>query len=373
VGTLSREPSGSTFAYTQEFLLSSARPITRNLPKDGRGVTAGGVLNIPPFFAGLLPEGIMAEVVSRRLRLQRDDLFSLLAATAWDAVGDVTVHEEGVELADEAENVKNVPAQIRALIEGTSTRPTSALAGAQPKMSVGESMGVMRGQSVIVKIEPDAYPGLVENEHYFMRLAKASGIHAAEVAQADSALIVKRFDRVRAEKGQLPDQRHVEDVLQLLNMYPASKYALDYLEIMDLAVELGVAKAVLLEVLQLYAFSHLIGNGDLHAKNVSFMIDPLLQQWRLTPAYDLLSTLPYDADHPYHGRMALPLDEQWDDFEPDDFIRIGAKYGLPDAAVKRMLQELVQRVHKGIGNRAKPSSIPQPCWDEIDTRLARLA
>jgi serine/threonine-protein kinase HipA len=44
----------------------------------------------PPFFEGLLPEGVMLEGMLRRLKIDRDDYFSQLMATGQDLVGAVT-------------------------------------------------------------------------------------------------------------------------------------------------------------------------------------------------------------------------------------------------------------------------------------------
>jgi serine/threonine-protein kinase HipA len=45
----------------------------------------------PPYFEGVLPEGIMLEGLLRGLKIDRNDLFSQLLATGGDLVGAVTV------------------------------------------------------------------------------------------------------------------------------------------------------------------------------------------------------------------------------------------------------------------------------------------
>lgn len=47
----------------------------------------------PPFFEGLLPEGVMLDGLLRQLKIDRDDLFSQLVAVGKDMVGAVTVEE----------------------------------------------------------------------------------------------------------------------------------------------------------------------------------------------------------------------------------------------------------------------------------------
>ncbi len=48
----------------------------------------------PPFFEGLLPEGIQLEALIRQTKTDRDDLFSQLIIVGGDLVGSVTVEVE---------------------------------------------------------------------------------------------------------------------------------------------------------------------------------------------------------------------------------------------------------------------------------------
>lgn len=45
----------------------------------------------PPFFEGLLPEGIMLEALLRQTKIDRDDLLGQLITVGKDLVGNVTV------------------------------------------------------------------------------------------------------------------------------------------------------------------------------------------------------------------------------------------------------------------------------------------
>ncbi|MBI5701084.1 HipA N-terminal domain-containing protein [Candidatus Saganbacteria bacterium] len=47
----------------------------------------------PPFFDGLLPEGMMLQGLIRRLKIDSNDLFGQLMAVGHDMVGAVTVEE----------------------------------------------------------------------------------------------------------------------------------------------------------------------------------------------------------------------------------------------------------------------------------------
>ena len=50
-------------------------------------------LSFPPFFDGLLPEGMMLEGLLRQLKIDKNDYFSQLIAVGNDMVGAVTVLE----------------------------------------------------------------------------------------------------------------------------------------------------------------------------------------------------------------------------------------------------------------------------------------
>ena len=45
----------------------------------------------PPFFEGLLPEGMMLEALLRQTKIDRHDLMSQIIAVGGDLVGNVTV------------------------------------------------------------------------------------------------------------------------------------------------------------------------------------------------------------------------------------------------------------------------------------------
>lgn len=47
----------------------------------------------PPFFEGLLPEGMMLEALLRKYKLDKKDLFSQLIKVGSDMVGAVTIEE----------------------------------------------------------------------------------------------------------------------------------------------------------------------------------------------------------------------------------------------------------------------------------------
>ncbi len=128
---------------------------------------------------------------------------------------------------------------------------------------------------------------------------------------------------------------HQEDACQFLDRYPADKYALASADVARGVADL--ASAAIPEVaklLRLFAFSYLIANGDLHAKNVSLRTAPD-GRVELTPAYDVISTLPYGD-----RTMALPFDGRTDNLKRAAFVGFGERFGVRPRATEAMLDEL---------------------------------
>ena len=98
VGTITRTKAGSVFEYDDAFLLRrppAEEGIAFRLPYALERFETAGV-NLHPFFAGLLPEGLRLRAVVRLVKTSEDDLLSLLVATGADTIGDVSVVPVGV-------------------------------------------------------------------------------------------------------------------------------------------------------------------------------------------------------------------------------------------------------------------------------------
>ena len=91
---LTRVDGGVQFAYLPEYLDEAGPAVASTLALDDRPVvTARGA--VPPFFAGLLPEGRRLTNLRRAVKTSADDDLSLLVAVGGDPVGDVQVLPRG--------------------------------------------------------------------------------------------------------------------------------------------------------------------------------------------------------------------------------------------------------------------------------------
>lgn len=384
MGKLQRTAKGCRFVYDEQVLDATDRPrlgVATTMPYQHEPFVTEGV-NLPSFFANLLPEGLRFQALAGKLQTSKDDLFTLLVAVGADCVGDVFAttmpvfdrnQHRGLKLGDlESSNFTDLEKEY---VESAS----DAIPGEQPKLSAAKFTATVRTKSLpasILKLSPQAYPLLVENEAFFMDCARQCRIKAAIASLVEdrtgrTGLIVERFDR-GGKRRQL-DFFHTEDACQFSDFYPADKYRMPMSTIVQNIGSLcNAAPVQMLRLFELTLFSYMIGNCDLHAKNVSIIENPLSGLVELSPAYDLLSTLPYSK---LDRRMALKMDGKDDGFKASDFVRFFERFGLAEAAVLQSITKISNRLKPQlerigeIGFDAKTTLFMQ---DEISRRISRV-
>ena len=352
-GQLTRTRKGSRFEYNARFLAAHAGEpgLAVQLPLSTTALETAGV-NLHTFFAGLLPEGVRLQALTRSLKTSADDLFSMLVAAGADTVGDVVVTPAGArpepappstDLATLAES--SFPKLLERSLAQMGIDPQAVVPGVQEKVSAATIAFPLTSRrerrAWILKLEPAHLSHVVANESFFMQMARDLGLETANTQVVEDrdgkpGLLVERFDRAWLKADRRLHAVHQEDACQVLDRYPADKYRLTTA---DLARALDGCQAPIVEkarLLRLVAFSYLIGNGDLHGKNVAVLrgSDGL----RLSPAYDLLSTLPYGD-----RRMALLLDGRDDNVKRKGLVAFGERIGVRRASTVHMLDELCDR------------------------------
>ena len=189
-----------------------------------------------------------------------------------------------------------------------------------------------------------------------MEVARAVGIETARVrlvhdAAGEAGLLVERFDRrprrAASDPPPAPFERlHFEDAVQLLDRYPADKYRLPIREVLD-ALDYTSAPAVeRLRLLERLAFAYLIADGDLHGKNIAVVTRDATT--RLSPAYDVLSTLPYGDN-----RQALAIEGRDQDLRRSHFVALGGRHGLRAPAIEHLLDRLTSRLARHLPRLAQ--------------------
>ena len=217
--SLRRTSEGVEFRYRDDYLSSGLPAVATTLPLSEKPVvTAGGA--VPPFFAGLLPEGRRLSALRRSVKTSADDELSLLLAVGADPVGAVAVIPAGgpaavptptVDLSDPA------GADFSAALTSHGVPDPVAMAGVQDKASA-RTIAVpvtTAGSDAILKISPPEYPQLVENEAACFRIGSGNNLR---IPYADTALLhdrhgraglmVRRFDRSGSRRIAVEDELH---------------------------------------------------------------------------------------------------------------------------------------------------------------------
>jgi serine/threonine-protein kinase HipA len=350
-GVLSRTPTGCRFDFNDQFIKDSKYEGLSFQMKKNQGPFIIEGTNLHPFFAGLLPEGYRLGALISQLKVSKDDLFTLFAETGRNVIGDVSINSP--RSADKDINLpKIIDIDLNDYLRKISklnsyAQGEDAFSGVQEKLSASKITfhGKIQDSkfNYIIKLNPPDKQNLVANEYHCLRLAQLCGLQVSSASVVrdkvdNQALLVQRFDRVwNQDLGQF-DMRHQEDACQFLDRYGADKYRLSIAEIAKGIEEFATApKVTLLKLLQLYCFSYLIGNGDLHAKNISLIVgeNGIVD---LTPAYDLICTYIYKD-----LKMALRIDGKDDNIKQKTVVEFGKGFGIPEKSTLAMLQKLVTK------------------------------
>jgi len=343
---LTHDLGGTTFAYLPEYLAAGGPPVATTLPLGTEPVLLRGGA-VPPFFAGLLPEGRRLAALRRHVKASADDELTLLLAVGSDTVGDVQVVPSGSP-PTAAQPLLTIPADLstysfEAALKEAAGVDRRSLPGVQEKAS-GRVINVPAhagDADVILKLSPPEYPGLVENEAFFLGAARAARLptvewRVLEDGTGEKALLVRRFDRVATAVG--VRRLAVEDASQVLGIWPADKYNVSMEEAARALIALTAARPVAARSLfQQVAFAVLTGNGDQHAKNLA-VVEATDGEWRVSPAYDLPSTLPYGDE-----TLALTIGGSDRPFSRRKLLAFADDLGLPRASATSTLDQLLAR------------------------------
>ncbi len=280
-GRLDRtDQGGVSFSYLEEYATAGRAPVAFTLPLGLEAVeSVNGAL--PPFFAGLQPEGHRLTVLKNAAKTSYDDELTLLLAVGADVPGDVQIVPEGITPAEPAALVdaaKPEDLDFAALAESVDLH---GLPGVQNKASawILTTRLALAGQRYLLKLDPAENPHVVVNEAVHLEgvrklklpVAKAQVVQVAQDKNGRDGLPVKRFDRVK-ERGNDWVRLPLEDGAQMLGLPTAAKYAVTSEELVDALAAQCQAPMVAKRNLYLqFLYAWLTGNGDLHAKNVSIL------------------------------------------------------------------------------------------------------
>ena len=322
-GTLTRDADGGvSFVVSEEYLRDPNRPILslgwydtrsdensqKRLANRRDKIALRGAL--PPWFAGLLPEGALRDLVLTEMGPGDHDPFDVVTRLGGDLPGAVIVNPETDDLQSAG------PLRLEKVRGLTAVEPRGmikfSLAGVQLKLT-GDFSGdrlTLPGHGAtgrcIIKLPAKLYPGLPEAEFAAMQLARVVGVDAAHcrlvardivqdvpaefLAYGDNVLVVDRFDRPAGDT-----RVHIEDAGQVLGALDVFKYTMGTTDtVMNMVRRFSTdPRADLAEAIRRVTLDVLVGNGDNHLKNWSFRF-PKFGEIRLSPAYDIVPTILYE-------------------------------------------------------------------------------
>lgn len=326
VGHLAESGDGRVgFRLSNAYRGESRRPVLgQQFEDDLRRMYVGTPGRLPAWFANLIPEGPVREVLERSLGIASGDDLGLLGAVGGDLPGAVVVRAAGANPAfrfpDEEQSAS--PSEV-------SGEPPLrfSVAGVQMKFSVlrdGERVVLPATDTLgqwLVKLDSASYPGLVENEHATMTWARAAGFDVPETAvrpfealpstlrplspAGRPVYLVRRYDRDGAFRT------HQEDLAQVVGLYPACKYGrrdegpacrdIGYGTVLAVLRAIGGGE-MYREALRRLVLMLATGNSDAHLKNWSLLYtSPSLPA--LSPLYDQVAVVAWEGDG---LRWALP-------------------------------------------------------------------
>mgnify|MGYP001270338677 CR=1 FL=1 len=352
VGLLTLDDRGGcSFSMSEAYRQMYPRPVLGQQFEDDDGRKPRYArTRLPSWFANLLPEGGLRQLMERHHGHQE---FELLARLGQDLTGAVRATEVSHE------NAEVVPTEVLAE-SGTNDAVQRdvwhfSLAGEQMKFSASQSDRGMvipvsgQGGNWIVKLPHPRYPNVPEIEFATMQWAQATGIQVPETKLIDldevDGLPLESFSHVekvayairRFDRQQSGLRVHMEDFAQILGLYPERKYEKCNYETLAKLVWVMAGDDGLKEMILRFVFMLASGNGDAHLKNWSLLYpDGLLA--KLSPAYDLVSTIQYHDDN-----LALNFgkSKRWVDMRLDTFQRLAIKIECNESRLMEWTQEAV--------------------------------
>jgi len=368
VGTLQEVSGLWRFQYSAQWLSSDrCFPLSPHLPLATEPLLDGASQRpVQWYFDNLLPEEGQRALLAADARLDAADAFGLLAWYGAESAGSVTLlpPDAGPHTPEPLRPLPDAALEhrIRRLPQAPLTQQAGkrmSLAGAQHKLAVVmqegalfEPAGATPSTHILKPDHPDEdYPHSVINEWFVMQLAGRLGLEVPRVHRRyvpSPVYLVDRFDRIGGSQGW--QRRHAIDACQLLGIDRTFKYSQGSLE--TLAALARACRSPAVARSRLFGwlvFNVLLGNGDAHLKNLSFLVSH--EGVQPAPFYDLLSTAVYDS--PAFGKDGWPVRTQlaWPILGARRFgeinrallLEAGASLSLARGTAERLLDRLRSR------------------------------
>jgi len=374
----------SLFSFDESYLSMEDKPILSQsfFDKSGDIITETKIVQtkLPPFFSNLLPEGHLREYIAQQSGVNKQSEYKLIELLGGDLPGNVIVGM-GDDIDFETEKSYEHTNQDMQIFH-------FSLAGVQLKFSaIVESNGGLTipvsgtGGDWIIKLPSQKFNAVPENEFSMLQLAKEVGINVPEtslidmdkvsglpelgVLESNQAFVVKRFDRDREQGKRI----HIEDFAQVFGVFPNNKYdKASYDNIANMVQILSGSHGVV-DFIRRLVFNIIIGNGDMHLKNFSF-IYPNGKTPQLAPAYDFVSTIVYIPD----DKLALNLAGEKDMYKISltSFAKFARTAGVPEPLVIDTVKETIDSTIKAWNKNKHNYPLPSSIIEGVERHISKL-
>lgn len=393
VGTLVRDASGATtFDVDETYIkLGAKRPLVslawRGATDDisvqrlrsKNDKTMRGTL--PPYFENLLPEGALLDLVEKEFGTGAFDSYDVLRRLGLDLPGAILARAEAGE----------EPPRSTALPAAAPTeKPIRfSVAGVQLKFSMKADRNrltmpaIGEGGDLLLKLPAERYPHLPEAEYTALKLAELAGVKTVQCSLIKSesiegipkafmdagemSLAVVRFDR--ATDGV---RIHTEDFAQIVGAIGDQKYTWANQETLLNIVRRfsGDPIGEVLEGIRRIVVDVMVGNGDDHLKNWSFLYADTITPY-LTPAYDIVPTVYYNPA----AKMALKLSGTSNPFAVNvaRFTTVAKFLKIDPQIIEREVRTTVEKILDTWPDAVKDLPAPADVTDAIFSRWKDMA
>ncbi|MBV8685975.1 MAG: type II toxin-antitoxin system HipA family toxin [Alphaproteobacteria bacterium] len=338
---------------------------------------------LQPFFSNLLPEGALRDFLAGRTGINAIREFRLLTELGGDLPGAVRA------LPADPDRAAPLPSDSNPQGLADAPKLRFSLAGVQLKFSALKNRGKNAGLTIpaqgagggwIIKLPSLRLPEVPENEFSMMTLAREIGIDVPETElvgidtieglpegierYGTTAFAIRRLDRT--PEGPV----HIEDFAQFYRVYPEAKYDDASYRTLLAALAIETDERSIDQFIRRLTFSVLIGNGDMHLKNWSLIYRDRRTP-ELSPAYDLLSTVPYLPND--ESALKFRNSKAWPSFTYEELATIADKAKVAQGPVLDAARETVERFDAAWGRQSASWPMSAELLARIEEHRASLA
>lgn len=351
---------------------------------------------LPPFFAGLLPEGALRRRLAATRKSARDmDDFGILAAAGEDLPGAVRIVPADLDALTPAARAFGVTGggdNLEIGVPEQAAEGAASLSGQQDKIALSHARDGKRYcmpvkgtlSDLVAKLPLPGDDSQILNEYACMHLAGLAGVNVAQsrlVAMRDMEdhpeltealgpdtrfLAVDRFDR--APGGAV----HMEDACQLLTLMPAQKYAgaghfVKLVQVLNRFSTRGIEDVRQFFIRQ--AVNTLIGNSDAHLKNFSVLYHNGIMP-ELSPAYDIVCVAALPGFMGFGTNVAIDRLQREETL--DTYAAVAKRAGISERIARAAVRQTVNLAKESWPAALKEMDVPEAVRRVILERLVTL-